>query len=377
MLRIAQALSAAYLLLALALTGLSFRPPPAPVSIQIVYGTEKEEWLEEAAARFVATNPTAGGRTIEIELEGAGSRGMVLSIIQDELQPTVISPASSIHTELLRGEWQTRYNDTILFEGNDAPQPLVITPLVVVAWEERARALSLDDPTQLWDNLHRLLSDQQGWGSFEHPEWGLARWGHTNPETSNSGIQTIVLLAYAYHNKTNGLTTEDILDPAFQQWFSDFEQAVPEFPSSTGFLMENMLQFGPSKYSFIVVYENLAIENFEVSQGRGGQLRTYYPPANILSDHPYAILDAEWVTPDQREAAAQFREFLLSEPTQELALQYGFRPANTQVALNEPGSPFIDYEDNGIQIDIAQSLEVPPARVINELIDLWRRGDYE
>jgi ABC-type sulfate transport system substrate-binding protein len=96
-----------------------------------------------------------------------------------------------------------------------------------------------------------------------------------------------------------------------------------------------------------------------------------------LSDHPYAILDAPWVTPDQRAAAAQFRDYLLSEETQALALEFGFRPANTAVAFDTPDSPFTRFASYGIQTDIAQSLEVPPADVINELIDLWRRGGYE
>ncbi len=378
MLRTARILSAGYLLLAVVLGGLSLLPPPAPVVVSVVYGTEKRDWLEAAAERFMAAEPTtSSGAPIAIELEGAGSREMVLDIIDGERQPTVISPASSIHTELLRGEWESRTGASILYDDNDRPQPLVITPLVIVMWQERAEALSLEDADRLWRNLHTLVADDVGWGAFDRPEWGLARWGHTNPETSNSGIQTIVLLAYAYHNKTTGLTNQDILDPDFQQWFADFERAVPEFPSSTGFLMDDMLRVGPSKYSFIVVYENLAIENFDVAVGRGGAINVYYPPANILSDHPYAILDAEWVTPEQREAAAMFRDYLLSEETQTLALQFGFRPANTAVAFDTPDSPFARYADRGIKADIAQSVEPPSAEVINELIDLWRRGDYD
>jgi ABC-type Fe3+ transport system substrate-binding protein len=395
MLQVARILSGAYLALAIIVTLVTifFGPilggtaPLAgvreqvvgrdPVVIRIAYGTEKEDWLEAAATRFLADSPRVQGRPIEIELEGIGSREMVLRTVDGDIQPTVLSPASSIHTELLRDEWQTRNGTSILHSGDDAPQPLVITPLVVVAWEDRAEVLELDNADRLWRNLHSLLADPQGWASFGRPEWGLARWGHTNPETSNSGIQTVVLLAYAYHEKASGLTTADILDPEFQEWFADFERAIPEFPSSTGFLMNTMLQFGPSKYSFIVVYENLAIESFDVAEGRGGSIRVYYPPANILSDHPYAILDAPWVTPDQRAAAAQFRDYLLSEETQALALEFGFRPANTAVAFDTPDSPFSRYANYGIQTDIAQSLEVPPADVINELIDLWRRGGYE
>jgi ABC-type Fe3+ transport system substrate-binding protein len=380
MLRIAQVISAVYLVLVLVLAGLSFRPAPGPVQISMVYGTEKEGWLLAAAEQFAASNPTtSSGSPIEIELEGVGSRETVLRIVGGDLRPTVISPASSIQVELLRDEWATRNNgEQILHEGNDAPQPLVITPLVVVAWEERAEALNLDDPDQLWENLHQVLASDEGWQAFDHTEWGFANLGHTSPETSNSGIQSLVLMTYAYHDKTRDLSSEDILDQGFQEWLSEIERSVPEFPSSTGFLMDNMLRFGPSQYDFVIVYENLAIENFRIAEGRGGPIQVYYPPANILSDHPYAILNAEWVTPEQREAAALFRSFLLSEEIQQQALvEYGFRPANTAVALNVEGNPFTRYAEQGVQLDIAQSVEVPSAQVLNELLDLWRRGDYE
>lgn len=397
MIRIAQMVSSLYLVLAVVVTGITVVAGPLPggaaplegireqvigrdaVTISIAYGTEKEEWLQAAVERFNAADERVGGRPIAIELEGIGSREMVSEIMDGDLQPTVASPASSIQIELLRGEWQARNNSSILLEGEDAPQPLVITPLVVVAWEERAQQLSLDDSAQLWGNLHDVLADPQGWAAFGQPEWGFAKFGQTNPETSNSGIQTLVLLAYDYHDKTSGLSNADILDQGFQAWLDDIQEAVVdnEFPSSTGTLMEDVVRFGPSKYDFIVVYENLAIDNIETAQGRWGPIRVYYPPANILSDHPYAILNAPWVTPAQREAAARFRDFLLSEEIQRLALtDYGFRPANAAVGFAGSDSPFTRFENYGVRRDIARSVEVPPAEVLSQLIELWRRGDY-
>ncbi|NJL33128.1 MAG: hypothetical protein HC893_03855 [Chloroflexaceae bacterium] len=65
MLRIAQALSSIYIVVALGLLAFSIRPAPEPVTISVVYGTEKREWLEDAAARFAATNPTVNGRQVD------------------------------------------------------------------------------------------------------------------------------------------------------------------------------------------------------------------------------------------------------------------------------------------------------------------------
>jgi ABC-type Fe3+ transport system substrate-binding protein len=391
MLALSRIIGAGYLLLALVVVGMSALlgplpfsaapipifagPPGAPVELSIAYGTEKEAWLEEAVRRFEETNPQVGRAPVTITLEGVGSREGVQEIVGGNRKPVVFSPASSIQVELLRSEWEARQGSSILHSDNNAPQPLVYTPLVVVAWEERAHELWPNGPEDLWHHLHEVLSNSEGWGAFGHPEWGVAKFGHTSPETSNSGIQTLVLLTYAYHNKTTGLTTQDVLDQAYQQWLDGIENSVLEFGNSTGTFMKNMINFGPGKYDFVVVYENLAIENVEAARGRWGQdLRVYYPPATIFSDHPYTILNAEWVSDEQREAARLFRDFLLSEEIQALAIEYGFRPASSRVSVSSSDSPFVRYAEYNVRAeDLPPQIDIPDAEVLHGLLDLWRR----
>jgi ABC-type Fe3+ transport system substrate-binding protein len=392
MLRIARLIAVGYLVLALATTAFTlfvgpvgeamFRLPTLgpggdPITVTLAYGTEKRAWLEDAVERFAATSPRVRGRPIEIELVGLGSREMVSEIVDDGFQPTAISPASSIQIELLRDQWARQNNGQEIFlSGNDAPQPLVITPLVLVVWQERAELLFTNGHENFWNDLHNLLAAPEGWGKLGRPEWGFVNFGQTSPETSNSGIQTLVLMSYGYYDKSRGLSNADVLDPEFQQWLAEMQSAVPDFENSTGNLMIDMLRFGPSKYSMVSVYENLAIENFQTATNRGGEIRVYYPPVNIYSEHPYAVLDAPWVTNDEREAAASFRSFLLSDEMQRLALEtYGYRPVNLQVPIdpNDPNNPFSRYASYGITYDIAEQVEVPPAEVLNTLIEFWRR----
>lgn len=364
-------------------------PAGQPIVVTIWYGTEKEAWLKEAVVRFAATNPTYRGRPIQIELKGLGSREIADRVAQqqwgDDTPPTAISPASSLWIELLKDEWPRRGNTGPIVEGT--PQPLVLTPLVIVIWEKRAQALWNDGATDFWPEIHDALADPQGWKGHVHagaPEsvkresenWGFVKFGHTSPLKSNSGAQTLILMAYGYHDKTSKLTTADILDPGFQQWFLEAENSVLEFGESTGTFMENMVRFGPSKYDLAAVYENLAIQHITNAQGRWGDtLRVVYPPATLFSDHPYAILQAAWTTAEQRAAAEQFHQFLLTRPLQELALQYGFRPADPSVAVmtGDQNNPFTKYSQYGVKIDIAQQVEVPPGEVIGTLLDLWRR----
>jgi hypothetical protein len=375
---------------------LGIGPAGQPVELVIWYGTEKRAWLEESVRRFEQAGISASGRPIRITLVGLGSREIADRVARqdwgDDPRPTVVSPASSIWIEVLEADWATRNGGAIIA---GSPPPLVLTPLVAVAWEERAKVLWPRGTDAFWSSLHDALADDGGWisvaeangfgpGTDEYAaaqRWGLVKFGHTSPLSSNSGAQALVLMAYGYHNKTSGLSSADVLDAGFQGWMEEMERAVLDFGDSTGTFMTSMVQFGPSKYDVVLVYENLAVENIEVAQGRWGQnLRVYYPPATLFSDHPYAILGDPLTTPEQRAAAERFQRFLLERPQQELALQFGFRPADpgVPVVTSSPNNPFNKYASYGVQVDIAQQVETPPGETIATLLEFWRRtiGPY-
>jgi Ca-activated chloride channel family protein len=93
----------------------------------------------------------------------------------------------------------------------------------------------------------------------------------------------------------------------------------------------------------------------------------YPEEGTFWSDHPYAILDAPWMTEELQEAAEIYRDFLQAQPQQEKALQYGFRPADVDVPIGDP----ITLE-NGVDPDQPSTLlDVPDAEVTQAVRDLW------
>jgi ABC-type Fe3+ transport system substrate-binding protein len=353
-------------------------PAREPVVVTVWYGTEKRAWLEDAAARYAQSEPRVGGRPVQIVLRGIGSREQAERVAAQrwgaEPPPTVVSPASSMWVEVLSAEWARRNPGAapVVAQGEDAPTPLALTPLVLVAWEERGQLIWRGGEADFWRELSSALA-KDNWRELGGREaWGPVKLGHTSPLTSNSGAQTLALLAYGYYGRAGGLTPADIASADFRAWLAGVEGAVPAFGDSTGALMTSMLQRGPSMYDVAAVYENLAIESFEPARAWGG-LRVYYPPATIVSDHPYAILDAPWTTADERDAARQFRAFLLSRAIQERARAHGFRPADPSVPLagDDPASPFNRYQANGLRADIRQQVELPAADVLAALLDVW------
>jgi ABC-type sulfate transport system substrate-binding protein len=152
------------------------------------------------------------------------------------------------------------------------------------------------------------------------------------------------------------------------------ESAVSGLSDSTGNMMRDMVLRGPSSYDALFVYENVAIDYLKNAEGRWGELRVVYPKRNVWNDNPYYIVDAPWSTPEQKQTAGAFADFLLSEPTQKQSLDHGFRPGNPQVPVKFPESPLVQYQKYGLQIDIGATCEPPKAEVINNLLAGWQRS---
>jgi ABC-type Fe3+ transport system substrate-binding protein len=356
-------------------------PKPKPVVVSVLYSTEKAEWLAEAAQRFEATRPRVDGHPIELELKKMGSREIYLAVLDGDEQPGLISPASRLQISLLENLSTAKYGAPVVRRTDlDTCRPVLLSPVVLVAWKERADVLWGTGPgADLWPQLHDAVVHPQGWSEYGHPEWGYVKFSHTNPLKSNSGFQTILLMSYGYLGKTSGLTSADILSNAeYQQWFSDFEGSISNFGDSTGTYMREIIAYGPSLYDMVMVYEATMIEQAENAVGRYGELVVFYPPATSMSDHPFCVLQAEWVTPDKAQAAQQFLDFLTTREMQELALlEHGFRPVDTSIPLDQPGSPFQVYAANGLRLDLPPEVEVPRGDVLQTMLDFWARNVEE
>jgi Bacterial extracellular solute-binding protein len=336
--------------------------------IGIAYGTEKERWLQWAAAQFA---DTAAGKKIKIDLIPMGSLEGAQAVLAGDKRINVWSPASALYKDVFQQEWQLKHNAKPFVREEN----LALSPMVFVMWKERYDAFVAKYHEVSFKALGAALAEGSGWAAIAgKPEWGLFKLGHTHPNESNSGLATLVLMAYDFHGKLRGLTLADILDPAFNKWEQDFERAVSGLSNSTGNLMRDMVLKGPSAYDAVVVYESVAIDYLKNAEGRWGELHVDYPRRNFWNENPYYILDAPWSSHEQREAAARFLEFLLSEPIQKQSLTHGFRPGNPAVPVRFAGSPFVDYQRFGLRIDVGSIVEAPPAEVLNNLLAGWERA---
>ncbi len=339
------------------------------VEIGIAYGTEKQRWLEWAVSEFAKTSD---GKPITVNLIPMGSLEGAHAILNGDKRINVWSPASAAYKDIFVQEWQVK-------NGGGNPivkeEPLALTPMVFVVWEERYKAFIQKYKVMNLDTINQALQERSGWDAIAHqPDWGLFKFGHTHPNESNSGLMTLVLAAYSYNHKTKDLSVADVVNAGFQQWLTSLERSTTGFSNSTGNMMKEMVLKGPSSYDALMVYEAVAIDYLKNAEGRWGELRVVYPEYNAWNENPYYIVDVPWSTPDQRKAAQTFLDFLLSDRIQREALVHGFRPANPNVPVKFPESPFVKYAGNGVQIDLQKICDPPKAEVVNNLLQSWQRA---
>ncbi len=341
------------------------------VTITIYYGSEKEDWLEPLVEAYNnARHETPDGNRIVVEATPMGSIESANGIVSGELQPTVWSPASSIYIPVANADWRQNHAEDLVM---GTPEDLVLSPVVIAMWRPMAEALGWPDEPLGWADIAEMATSDGGWAAYGYPEWGEFKLGHTHPNHSNSGIVSVIAEAYAGAGKQRDLTLDDLADPEVQAFMADVESSIIHYGRSTGFFANKMFTLGPSYLSAAVMYENLVVaQESSRMAGESSQLPVvaiYPQEGTFWSNHPYAILNAPWVTDEQRAAAEDFEAFLLDRPQQLRALEYGFRPADPSIPLSSP-------LDTAHGVDPSQPetvLEVPSAEVIAGIQDMWRQ----
>jgi Ca-activated chloride channel family protein len=250
--------------------------------------------------------------------------------------------------------------------------------MAFVFWKTRYDAFVKKYDKVDFETLARAMHEPGGWGSISgNPDWGFFKFAHTHPAKSNSGLITLVLTAYELAGKQRGLTIGDVTRPAYQEWLTRFEHDVARpggvLSHSTGTLMKDMVLRGPTQYDGLILYENLAIDYMKAAEEHWGKLHIVYPEPNLWNEHPYYILDVPWSDVRQKELAADFLRFLLSEPIQREALKHGFRPGNPAVSARGADNPITRLEEFGFRHEVPRMAEPPRAEVVDGLLSLFRR----
>ena len=295
-------------------------------------------------------------------------------------QPVIWSPAASA--------WGAVVNQRLIDAGEppitEPSPPFMLTPLVIAMPQPMAEALGYPEKPLGFADIIALANDPEGWAAFGHPEWGPFRLGKTNPNFSTSGLNFTISQYYAATGKSRDLTLEDLARPDVQAFSESVESAVVHYGDTTLTFLNNMYKADARgtalTYASAVAVEEKSVIDYNAGNPDGildaGEvprpprvpLVSIYPKEGTLfSDNPLFILDAPWVTEEQKQGAALFQQFVTQPENQAKVLAFGFRPGNPSVAIGDPITP-----ENGADPNQPQTLlEVPDPTVAIGILDQW------
>jgi Ca-activated chloride channel homolog len=343
----------------------SEQPPAGSLELVFPYGSEKEKWIGDVTRDFNQQHiKTRSGKTIFVSALPMGSGETVDNILSGRLQAHLASPASAAFIKLGNAESRSKTGKDLIASTDN----LVLSPVVIAMWKPMAEAIGWGKKPVGWTDILALARNEKGWQAYGYPQWGKFKFGHTHPEYSNSGLISLFAEAYAASGKTAGLTLADLDRLAFKQFFGGVEQSVVHYGSSTGFFGRKMFANGPEYLSAAVLYESMVVESYAQENLAFPIVAIYPKEGTFWSDHPVGVVEREWVTPEHRDAAKVYIQYLLARPQQLKAMQYGFRPALVDLPLAAP----LDAAHGMNPQEPKTTLEVPSADIINGILQVWR-----
>lgn len=381
--------------------------------VDVIHGEDGASWIEEGTAIFMEDCPNVQVRSYEMSDAEA-----MAAIESGTLVPALWVPSSSMLADHLEERW-----------GSERPAierggSLLRSPLVLLLWEDRARALDVlapelaDDPS-VWARLAcagvpprrvgPVVDDEpaqprtwiEWWsGAFPSPRqmpeqpapstlerWGEVRVEHAMPSRSSDGTLVLLLLAHSYAAAELGEEAladvealEDALDArqeALEDWLRRCEGDRHELVETAEALTERMFQLDAQGHDGVVTTERLALEVLaRIGRHEEGlsRARVVYPRSTIVQDHP-----AVWFAVDDesaREGAERLVAYLQGPRMQRSAIRLGFRPGDSSVSIHDDGlrpNPFLELRRFGARLGLDLH-ELPPVsrERLRRLVDAWR-----
>ncbi|GIW05208.1 MAG: hypothetical protein KatS3mg060_0013 [Dehalococcoidia bacterium] len=382
--RLLLALLVGALLIAGAMAVVFFVNRPAqtgPVTVRVVTALPAEPWVSEAARRYNATRPTIDGAPVTVEIvpmDGVSALNRWSKGDWDRVPTAWLAETRDWVGQANVAVSERIGRDVFLPGGEYRDQPVALSPEVWAIFESRYRVLNArygSDGTVDWRDIHDAATSRNWAALGGQPEWGRFKLVIPHPKRDPAGLAAMVAAAGAYYGKAS-VSTDDLKNPQFQTWLRETLDSVVDF---SPFGVENMLLFGYSNGDAGQVIESYLLTNMEGLQRRWKEpLVILYPDPITWFDFPFAIYMGPETPASEKNAALDFKRYLLSVDQQQNALRYGLRPANPDVSTNVEGSLIARWSAMGFREQVPSASRMRPASRsgLTELLN-WFVRTYE
>lgn len=302
----------------------------------------KQDWLSAEADKF---NAQTGGHVRM--LKPVESRDAMQQLLNGKLQPTIWSPSSPVWTERL-----VQLRSGILDESDPQMYRVVFkSPLVFLTTKEKAGVLR---PILTGSTPFTTLAQR---GNF--------KFGYADPLNASSGMLTMSLIINEYTRTHGNLDpVQAASSPGFAAFLGQLNHGLVKSDTEGSSRLEKAYEANTGSRDFITAYESAALAAVTTNP----DLTMLYPQPTANADQGAAILNATWVTPQQKAAAQKFLQFIGTPAAQDDGVQLNFRPAvNGAQALSRK----IGGQVGGFQASYT-SVELPPYDALNEAAAQYR-----
>ena len=323
----------------------------APIEVTIVAALPVEPWVSEAAKQFNTENHTLEGRPIQVNVIAMDGLAAMGRYEREEMDPfpTAWIPDSRYLVELVNATYKTKLGrDVFLSDGEYRARPIAISLFAWGIYDSRAEVLEATYGEIDWPSIHDASIAPGGWPEIGgEGEWGYFKLIVPHPRKNIGGLAAMVSAAGEYYDKP-AINVEDITASDFQTWLKELMGSVSDYSSLGAYPGENLALFGYSAGDGGQLLESDLLINMAGSMNRWEPLRILYPKYVTWFDFPFTV----WIGPEttalEKNAALEFEDYLLSPEVQAQAVGYGLRPVSGQISVDQPGSPFVEWQANGV-----------------------------
>jgi len=313
-------------------------PDSTCIGVVVVSSQEKSDLLAKLAFEYDQDRRRQTGGCVDVRVNALASGNAEAALARgwtsaDGPQPTVWTPAAASWLAILRQDFAAKGAADPLPAD---PASLMQSPLVFAMPKPMAQALGWPNTPVGWADILKLAQDPQGWGRYGHPEWGRFRLGKTSPVQSTSGLHALVAAYYAATGLSADLTPANVQDPRVVEFVRGVEASVLHYGNTVSAFFDG-LRAADSRHAALSFVSAIATEekqvlDYDAAKPATSLVAVYPKDGTMVADHPYAILNAPWVSPDSRAAAQSFLEWLQAPAQQKRFLGAGFRDANGTIA---------------------------------------------
>ncbi|WP_442945987.1 VWA domain-containing protein [Nonomuraea sp. LPB2021202275-12-8] len=351
----------------------------------VLHSQEKDRDLAKVAQTYSASGGHQVGdscATVTVKAVNSGTAMRRLTNGWDEdkygPRPDVWSPASSVWVTILN---QQPTKDGTHPAARQQHSSIVRTPLVIAIPEPQAKALGWPKKPLGWADLAELSVDQEGWGTYDHPEWGSFKLGKTNPHYSTSGLNATIGAYFAATglHSISDMTVDDIQGTKVRHFVEGIEDSIQHYGDISLTFLENLYRADRDGRALEYMSALTVEENSVIDYNRGNptgdpdargtqaapntRLVPIYPQERTMySDHPYVPLT--WMPPGKKAVADDFLRYLMNDAKPYLH-NAGYRVDDGTAAPPVEGTPGLR---DGSQIN---TLNMPAPEVVNAVLSSW------